>query len=281
MIEDRLQRKLPVDAHLCSYHRYSLGIGWKQPKQCCHPSHHDESKKKGSKTRAIPLQTLKSFNNRNKPLAIGSVFCFTHLQAETKKVKEESADFSVSPVAVSTPTAEKDEEYQPEEITIPEEAITIAAETAMSLCDVLNSSPVPFQIKNQRVSNLSDTTKQKLRQKLTRMKKSLEKTFAEAIAPGQSEELINDLLSPTEKSSDEIPDELKVQVKMYNDTDSLGKLVILSMVNHSKYTKNEIMKIFNCSKYQVDQARKLQAQPVYTIPSKQKNSRCSSLGLAT
>ena len=47
---------------------------------------------------------------------------------------------------------------------------------------------------------------------------------------------------------------------MYKDSDSLGKLVILLLVNHKKYSKEEIMDYFSCSKCQVDRACKLQAE---------------------
>ena len=282
LIEDRLQKRLPSDAYLCSYHRYTLGVGWRQPKQCCHPDHPLHNKKKGPLTRAVPFDTLQSFNSRNKPLPIGTVFCFKHLKVETNIASKESKikTTDLSPIAISTPTTEKDDdkEYLPEEISIPDETVSSAAKTAVSLCSALNASPMAFQIKNQRVENLSDGTKQKLQQKLMQMQKNLEKTFAEAVAPGQSEELMNNVLSNDQSGTcNEItPNDLKVHLKMYNETDSLGKLVVLSMVDHSKYTKSDIMNLFNCSKYQVDQARKHQAQPTFTLPSKEKNVRCRS-----
>ena len=46
-----------------------------------------------------------------------------------------------------------------------------------------------YHIKKKPVSELSESTKQKLRQKLCRIQKRLESQFAEAIAPGQSEKL--------------------------------------------------------------------------------------------
>lgn len=36
----------------------------------------------------------------------------------------------------------------------------------------------------------------------------------------------------------------------------MGKLVILSLLDHRKYTKQFIMDTFNCSRYHVDAARK-------------------------
>ena len=44
-----------------------------------------------------------------------------------------------------------------------------------------------YHIKKKPISELSESTKQKLRQKLCCMQKKLESQFAEAIAPRQSE----------------------------------------------------------------------------------------------
>ena len=74
---------------------------------------------------------------------------------------------------------------------------------------------VSFQEKP--INDLSESTKQKLRQKLCRMQKKLESQFTEAIAPGQSEEFIENVLNAnTEEAKTEIiPDDLQVQIKMY------------------------------------------------------------------
>ena len=168
-----------------------------------------------------------------------------------------------------------DEDFVPIEISLSNESISTATETATSLCSALNASPMMYHIKKKRISELSESTKQKLRQKLCRMQKNLESQFAEAIAPGQSEEFIENVLhaNTEEGKTETIPDDLQVQIKMYKDSDSLGKHVILSLINHSKYSKEQIMNFFQCSRWQVDQARKLQAQSCFTVPHKQKITR--------
>ena len=60
---------------------------------------------------------------------------------------------------------------------------------------------------------------------------------------------------------------------MYKDSDSLGKHVILSLINNPKYSKEQIMNFFQCSRWQVDQARKLQARSCFIVPHKQKIMR--------
>ena len=58
----------------------------------------------------------------------------------------------------------------------------------------------------------------------------------------------------------EIPEDLQHLIQIYEKSNTLEKLVILSIVDHNKYSKETIMKHFQCSKYKVDQARKLKSQ---------------------
>ena len=51
-----------------------------------------------------------------------------------------------------------------------------------------------YHIKKKCISESSENTKQKLRQKLCCMQKKLESQFAEAIAPAQSEEFIENII---------------------------------------------------------------------------------------
>ena len=129
-----------------------------------------------------------------------------------------------------------------------------------------------YHTKKKRISELSESTKQKLRQKLCRMQKTLESQFTEATAPGQSEEFIENILhaNTEEGKTETIPDGLQVEIKMYKDCDSLAKHVILCLINHSKCSKEQTMNFFQCSRWEVDQAKKLQAQSCFTVPHKQK-----------
>ena len=85
LIENRLQIHLPSNVFLCCYHRYTNGIAWKQPNQCEHPNYKHQAGKKAPPVRTLPLKTLLSFNNHNRSLPIGAVFCYTHLKEEKKK----------------------------------------------------------------------------------------------------------------------------------------------------------------------------------------------------
>ena len=109
----------------------------------------------------------------------------------------------------------------------------------------LGTSRIRYQIKRERVSDLAESTKQKLKKKFERAQEQLKRKFAEAVVPGQSEEFISDILndkmeeSSTEK---EAPEELIRMSKFYQESDAISSLIILSLVDHDKYSKQLLIK---------------------------------------
>ena len=70
-------------------------------------------------------------------------------------------------------------------------------------------------MKKKKITDLKGSTKQKLHQKFERLQQKLEQWFAEAIAPGQSEELITSVLHfQNEDENSEIPEDLLVLLQM-------------------------------------------------------------------
>ena len=62
---------------------------------------------------------------------------------------------------------------------------------------------------------------------------------------------------------------MKNLIQIYEKSDSLEKIVLLSIVDHNKYNKDTIMKYFQCSKYKGDQARTLKSSANgFEIPKK-------------
>ena len=57
--------------------------------------------------------------------------------------------------------------------------------TLSAALKVLNGSPMKFNVKRKFMSNLSDATKAKIKEKYKRAKKLFKKEFAASIAPGQ------------------------------------------------------------------------------------------------
>ena len=58
------------------------------------------------------------------------------------------------------------------------------------------------------------------------------------------------------------------------DSDGLSEMVILSLVDNEKYSKNDILKYFpGSTKHQVDKARKYSSKESFYLPSKVKHKR--------
>ena len=80
------------------------------------------------------------------------------------------------------------------------------------------------------------------------------------LPPGQSEELISQILSNEDCNEDDtepVPEELVVLVKIFKESDYFGRLFVLAVISHGKYTKEFLMEIFGCIKHQIDQACKM------------------------
>ena len=58
---------------------------------------------------------------------------------------------------------------------------------------------------------------------------------------------------------------------MFKESYYFGKLLVLAVINHGKYTKKFLMEIFDCTKHQTDQACKMQRENSgLSIPKKKK-----------
>ena len=123
----------------------------------------------------------------------------------------------------------------------------------------MDASPFKFQIK-RKVDLVDNDTKQRIARKFKQMEESFKIKLAESIAPGQGKEFIDEFLNNScDRTEDEIPDELKRSLCMYNKSDTFSKLVILLLSDHSKLTKEYIINVFHCTLYRIDLARKWHA----------------------
>ena len=105
----------------------------------------------------------------------------------------------------------------------------------------------------------------------------LEKKFADAIAPGKSDELVSQVLHSEDEDVEEesVAEDLTVPLKMFKEYDGLGQILVLAVINHSKYSKETLIRIFGCKKHQIDQVRKIQKEKSgLSIPEKKKIHRC-------
>ena len=112
-----------------------------------------------------------------------------------------------------------------------------------------------FRLK-KKVSDLSERTKVKLKQKFLRTQDTLIKKFAEAVVPGHMEKFISDVLTENTTEDDfSVLGDIQHTLNYYEESDAHGKMVILALLDHHKYSKKYIMEPFHCSKYRIEQAR--------------------------
>ena len=57
-----------------------------------------------------------------------------------------------------------------------------------------------------------------------------------------------------------VPKDLIVPLKIFKESDALGQILVLAVINHSMYSKETLIRIFGCKKHQIDQACKIQME---------------------
>ena len=67
---------------------------------------------------------------------------------------------------------------------------------------------------------------------------------------GQSEELLQ-ILNESSDEEQVLPDDIVCAVQMYENSDGMAKLVILSLQNHEKYSRQFLINAFDCNLYRI------------------------------
>ena len=117
-------------------------------------------------------------------------------------------------------------------------------------------SPIKFQIQSP-VNDISDALLWYHKRKYKEVKAAFKEKFCSLVAPGQAEEFESLVSSESDSEdsdkSDRITAELQALVDAYDSTDNeRHKLMILSVLPPEHYSKQKIMKLFNCSRYKAD-----------------------------
>ena len=184
-------------------------------------------------------------------IPIGSILCHKH------RLQEDVASCSKADTSIDVGEDADDEDFNSPEIIIPNEDLDKSTERADVLTTTLDVSPINFRVKT-KVDRLSNSTLEKLQRKMRRWQEASAKQFASVVAPGQEDDflaLINDS-SDDITPIDDIPKEVGEMVKLYRNSDSMSKIVVLALFDHDQFSKEETMNYFGCSRYKVDQARK-------------------------
>ena len=177
---------------------------------------------------------------------IGCQLCITHINETNKMIKvSEGNDNSM--------VSEYTEIFEAEALS--QEEIEKAENTHSSLVEALDIIP-PWQVKRKVIGDLTNNSMRTIKNNYKKAKLALKNKFAEAVAPGQSS-VLADMLSDDDDMLDEtINENLEKMKDIYKSSDNFGQLVILSLASQ-QYSKVNIMDYFECSKHNVDNARKL------------------------
>ena len=268
LIESRVGRHLLDNEKLCSYHRYTNGVGWKQPRTCQHPDHPKEKGKKAASGRVASIKRAMELG-----IPVGSILCHKHrLQRDNVQVPTTSVlELELQP-AVEDDAEEDDPTYVDSFVLISPEQANQSFEKGHEVAESLERTPRKYQLK-RRLPEIETKTLKDLHSKMKKWEDSARKQFAAYVAPGQEEELLQAFVTleddDEEENELEVPAELKRLASLYENSDTLARMVILSTIDHEKYTKEKLMAIFKCSRYSVDQSRKwTNSFPGLSLPQK-------------
>ena len=91
--------------------------------------------------------------------------------------------------------SENDPDFTPLEICLDEEEIEKSNRSIIDIADIPDTSPVKFQLKKKKINDISTPTKSYLLKKFHEATTLLKHKYAEAVAPGQTDEFISQVLS--------------------------------------------------------------------------------------
>ena len=258
LIENRAGTDLDDSSVICEFHRNTLGMNWKQPKQCLHPSHPPlERGKKSCTTRLAPMWIVDQLNTEIPfSFPLGGRLCTKHRKLELQRRK---IDAEV-PSDEADHMDQLDQSFVTEEVFVPDDTQQSALSTGRDLTEMLSISPVQFQITKTPVRQLAPSTLRTMKRKLIQVQEESVRCFAESMAPSQSKELLAALEDVSEDENEyHVPVDLAPLVPIYHNSGPQEKTIILSLIDHTRHTKQTIIEAFSCNKHDVDKARKLRA----------------------
>ena len=248
MIENRTGTALSPDDVICAFHRFKFGIYWKKKAQCQHPNHlkrgFQHSKRSRPSLRSASLVLAQRIEKEFRvSFPVGESICDVH----RKDIKDEGR--------------RHDGNRDSESVVFPDETETVNDFVGKAI-DKESASPMKFQVTSP-IQKLAPSTIYYLGRKYKQYAQEFKRSLCEKIAPGQGAQLEN-MLSDSEEdgrgsgSNDEIDDFLKITLEAYSSwkTDK-GRLAILSIIPKGQYSKEKVMEVFKCTKYQIEKSRQM------------------------
>ena len=178
----------------------------------------------------------------------GALICTKHRKELAKPI--------IHSHSISIQVPDTANEYNSDDNYIPDvfQTTTQDWEKLDNLSLVLENSPVKFQV-TKRVEECQPSTLHYLRKKVNEIKKQSVNKLPEHDAPGQGNPLKNMLLAEKNTAIDVPPEIEKLYPAFVSSSSNNEKCAILSLLPNS-YSTTEIIKLFNCSRYLLDKAKK-------------------------
>ena len=174
---------------------FELAIGLRPPKRCCHPNHAILLSKKSPTVQTVQYKVVMLVLQDVHQTLIGAKFCENNEKKMNAKTGPPHA-----PGKIQQTCMEHDVCFVPHVPYINSSDLESPLLIIESFPAKLETSQLLFQIR-KKASDLSEGTKLKFKQKFLRTQETLKKKFAEAVAPGRTEECIDDVL--TENTNEE------------------------------------------------------------------------------
>jgi len=272
---------------ICPYHRYSYGLFWR-PSTLCQSPYHDGKKPKG--THSLPIEYYKKLTemenfkgNINYRFPVGQKVCrrcSTRIKSdcESKKIPTLTDEDPCSTIRVSKAQAQERLEELKEFGDTQSESESHFGDFSskaiyteeISLNDVnqlleaisKNIKPLTYQI-HQPVDHLVISTIRKVKHHYESIMQEFSSFICEAMAPGQGEDLsklfknnVNDDIEEQNK----LDPSIQCIVEAYNSAPTnKWKLFLLSTVSN-QFSREKLQKIFNCTRYKIDESRYIRHQ---------------------
>ena len=87
LIENRLGIKIKLNAMICVYHYFEIGIDWRPPKRY-HLNHTVLLGKKASTIRTVPYKVVMQMLQEVHKIPTAAKFCFPHLKSKNNEKNE-------------------------------------------------------------------------------------------------------------------------------------------------------------------------------------------------
>ena len=273
---------------ICPYHRYTYGIFWR-PSTVCQLPYHEHQSAKATRTFSYQLcemvTKMERFRDKNFCYSVGQPVCrnciekFTdnslektdridinkvqddHLENVPRAAKLRAKD-EIKKLTATTPGSQREvissQTSATSSVSMFEDELSLYELNTILLSISSDLSPMKYQVR-QNVENLSHRTVQELKRQYDAILAATSSFICEGMAPGQGETLkmIFDQNAIENSEQDELDENTQSLLDVYQAAPSCKWKILLLATLPRSFTKDQVQKIFSCSRYAVTKSRAL------------------------